>query len=542
LRILSAGDIDSLDPGAMYSPVSWFLARGVFRTLTTYPADLSGGEPADLVGDLATDTGTPNEDATEWMFTLRDGIRYGPALNGSEPVGVTGAEIVCDDIKYAFERQFMASVEAGYSFYYDILEGSSAFERGESEEIDGVECIGDKSIVFRLTEPAADWPHRVSLPATAPVPRSLASGYDDDATSDYGMHSVSSGPYYLTGWVPQNSISLKRNPYWDPKTDSVRSALVDEVVWKQGYANDEGVERVMRDEFDLALDVSPHGALLERVVTDPNVGPRLVNESLGCTRYLFLNTTVEPFNDPLVRQAVNLAIDKVNLKRIYGGPVTGPVAASVIPPGIEGYLPPEDYAPFATFDDAGNMQRARKLLAQAGYPDGYDGPIKVVGPKGEPISRVYESVVRDLRRLGFSGMELLQPNYANEYSRFYERPSSNTAIGTSAGWCKDYMRAYSMVNPVLSGDEITALGNRNFAELDDPRLNAAIDSAQRELDPIRAEELWQNVNRIATESGAWVPWSWDESAILYSSRLVGPRFLSAISQIDWVNVGLTISS
>ncbi len=535
LRLAGAGDIDSLDPGVMYSSLSWFLARGVFRSLTTYQR----GGGAALVGDLATDTGTSNGDATEWTYRLRSGIRFGPAIEGREAQGVTGREIVCDDVKYGIERLFLPGVGAGYPFYYEILEGAKAFEAGSSEEVTGIQCPDDKTVVFRLTQPAADWPYRMAMPAASPVPRSLAAAQDRPGGGDYSRHSVASGPYRVASWEPGKSLRLERNPFWDRVTDEARAASVPAVQWTQGLANDDAVERVIRGEFDLAMDVAPYASLLERVVTDPALEGRLVNEPEGCTQYIFLNTTVPPFDDLLVRRAVNFAIDKANLKRLSGGPVTGPVAASVVPPGVEGHIPPSRYDPFETAADAGSVRRGRKLLAKAGFPDGYAGAVRVVGPKDPPGDKLLASILGDLRRLGFSNLEVVQPGFPDEYDTYYGRPDSDTAIGTSAGWCKDYPRGGSFVDQVLTSDDIEQEDNRNYAELSDPRLDAAVAAAGAEMDPARAEKLWQRVNRIATETAAWVPWSWTESSIIYGPDLDGVVFLGAISHVDWVNASLT---
>lgn len=525
--------MDHFDPAQMYSTVSWFLARGVYRTLTTYPNG-SGG----LVGDLATDTGHRNDDATEWTYSLRTGIKFGPAQGGRVVRGVTGREITCDDLRYGIERIFMASVGAGYPFYYDMIEGADDFASGATQDLAGVECPSDDSIVFHLTEPAPDWPFRLTMPATSPVPRSYAERYDEGPRSTYDSHVVFTGPYAVTAHDPGRSMHLERNPQWDPATDPARSAHVGQVDWTMALPNDPGIADVVRDRYDLSLDFSARGPLLEKIVTNPRLLPRFVNAPTGCTRYIFLNTRIEPFDDPLVRRAVNVAIDRANLKRIYGGPVTGPVAMSVVPPGMPGYLPPSRYSPFDTPALAGDIKRAKRMMARAGYQHGYDRPIRIVGAADPPLSRIFESVVGDLRRLGFSHLVTLQPPASEEHDKYYARPESETSVGTSAGWCKDYPQPYSFLVPVLATNPGTVANHTNYAQLDDPELQAALDRASQEVDPAAALPLWQEADRIATESGAWIPWSWDESSILLGSRVRDAHFLPFLGQIDWVNASL----
>jgi peptide/nickel transport system substrate-binding protein len=337
---------------------------------------------------------------------------------------------------------------------------------------------------------------------------------------------------------PGRSMRLERNPQWDASTDVARAARVESVDWSMGIPSDPGFAEVEKDRFDLTLDLAARGPLLERIVTDPQLLQRFINEPLGCTRYIFLNTRIKPFDDPLVRQAVNLAIDRATLKRIYGGPVTGPVAESVIPPGIPGHLSASSYSPFRTEADAGNIREAKKVLARAGYPNGYSAPVRIVGAAHPPLSRIFESVVADLRRLGFSHLVTLQPPASEEYSKYYGRAESETAVGTSAGWCKDYPQPYSFLAPVLTTSPALAAAHTNYSGLNDPELSSAIDRAMSEADPAAALPQWQEANRLATESGAWIPWSWDESTILLGPRVRDARFLPFLAQVDWFNASL----
>ena len=539
LKIAGASDVDYMDPAAMYYTLSWFLARGVFRTLVTYPGNVIDiGDQNELVADLATDTGTPNEDFSEWTFTIKDGVKHGKALGGEDVPGVTGEEIVCDDIKYGMERMFIPSVGGGYPFYYDILEGATEFQDGDADEISGISCDGDKNITFSLTEPAGDWPFRLAMPASSPVVKSYAEKFDKKDDSNYDSNVVATGPYYIAEWTPGEDIVLERNEHWDPETDEAREAYVDRVEWKLGFDNDVGVQKVLDGEYDLALDVGPQGPVLEEVVTDPELSSRLISESEGCTRYLFLNTTIEPFDNPQVREAVNIAIDRENIKRVFGGPTTGPIATSVVPPGIDGHLSSEEFNPFETPNMAGDMERAKELMAEAGYPDGFDGPLNMVGASDTPHDKIFETVRADLEALGFSNLKGKTPKFPNQYTQFYSVPDSKTAIGTSAGWCKDYQSAFTFLDPLFHSDNILPSGNQNYAELDDPQMDELIESASSS--PLGDEQTtaWEEANRYATETGVWIPWSWDTSTIVYSENLVNPYYLGFISHVDWVNAGV----
>lgn len=538
LTMAGSFDVDYMDPAAGYYSVSSQLHRGVNRTLVGYAATADQAAQSELVPDLATDTGTPNDDATEWTFTLKDGVRWGPALGGEDIPGVTGEEITSADLEYAIERIFMDSVGAQYPFYYDMIEGAGAFARGQAESIEGIETPDDNTIVFRLTEPAGDWPYRMAMPATIPVPEQYASRFDKKKNSAYDEHVVFSGPYYIADWKPRKSLVLERNEQWDPDTDEIRGAYADRVEITLGLPPDEAVEQIQRGEFVLGwTDAQPSGPLLEQTVTDDELNQLYVRGPSGCLRYIYLNTAEEPFDEPEVRQAVAWALDRANLKRLQGGPVTGPVATSVLPPAVGGFLAPEEFNPFDSADMAGDVARGKELLAEAGLERGYDKEILVVGASTPPHDDYFASVVADLRQLGFTNVKSKLPEFPNQYT-LYGDPSKKVDIGVSDGWCKDYSDAFTFFYPLFHADSITPVDNKNRSQLDDPQVNAAIEEIERLTDPEERAEAWGELNREVTEGAAIIPWSWDYDIIVFGPNAVGPYYHTAYQAIDWVNVGV----
>ncbi len=538
LTLAGTSDVDYMDPGQSYYTLGSSLFRGTTRTLVSYPGTPDIKEQAEIVPDLATDTGQSNGDATQWRFTIKDGVKFGPALGGEDVPGVTGEEITSADIKYAIERLFIDSVGAQYPFYYEIIDGATEFSEGKANEITGIETPSDKEVVFNLTEPAGDWPLRMGMPATAPVPQSFAQKYDKKKDSDYDNHMVSSGPYYVAQWKPEEVIALAKNEHWDQATDDIRGAYADEVRIRLGFDPNIAVKKIQDGDFHLAWDAQPTEALLEQTVTDPELSELTARGPSECTRYIYFNTTQEPFDDITVREAINWAIDRENLKRLQGGPVTGPIATSVIPPGISGYISPEEYNPFQTPNMAGDLDKAKQLLADAGLEGGYDEEIFVVGSSTPPHDKYFESIRKDLEDLGFTNIRSQLPEFPNQYSQFYGIPAKNVDIGTSAGWCQDYPDGFTFFDPLFHGDNILESGNSNYAELDDPALNSAIDKAAAETDPAARDAAWQEVNKQATETAVWVPWTWGEAILPYSENAVGAYYHTYLTTIDWVNVGV----
>jgi peptide/nickel transport system substrate-binding protein len=539
MKFASIEGPDYMDPGAAYTVTFFaYVARGVFRTLVTYPASTNLQEQNTLIPDLATDLGQPNEDSTEWTYTLKDGIRFGPALGGEDVPGVTGEEITADDIKYAIERQFIGSVGAQYPFYYEAIEGVKEFQSGKADEVSGITTDGDKSITFKLTKPLGDWDYRMAMPAATPVPKSYAGKFDSQKTSQYDQHVVASGPYYVETYTPSEQIVFKKNPQWDAATDEARRGYVDEVQWKMGFENDVCVQKVLDNDYDTAVDCDPEGPVLKEIVQTPELKERFFNLPIACTSYIFMNTTVEPFDDPKVRQAMNFLVDKQNQLKVLGGSFTGDVASSILPPGMVGHLPTAEYNPFGTPNFAGDVDKAKQLLAEAGLENGFDGKLLVVGDAAGAGPKQIESLRADLESVGFTNLEIKQLNYPDYYTQYYGVPRTNTAMGFSA-WCEDWPSPVTFLEPLLYGPNILQQGNSNYAELDDPQVNKAIEEASAiPIDQPEAEQAWADANQLATETAPWIPVRWYLDRDVASTNVVGGYWHSYYTALDWVNVGV----
>jgi len=511
LQMAGVEDFDHLDPAQQYFQLTNAMLKGVVRTLVWYKTVEDPYEPTELVPDLATDTGTPNEAGDEWTFTLKDGIKWGPALGGEEIEGVTGEEITADDVKYAFDRIFMKSVGNQYSFYFDPL--------------DEVVVEDEKTIVFKLKQPTPDWPQRLAFTAAAPVPESYAKEFDAKKSSDYDNHVVSSGPYYIESYTSDEELTLARNEHWDPETDPNRNAYLDGVEWQLGFESGNDIaEKIYDGEFHFSYDGRPTGPLLKQTFQDPDLKRHVTQGPAAATRYIFLNTEVEPFQELAVREAVNLAIDRENMRRVYGGPPVGEIACSVIPPGVDGHLPCDEYNPFETGDGAmsGDMEAAKAKIEEAGVNLG-DAEVFLVGASDDPHDKLAESVRSDLEELGFTNIESKLVAFPNQYTQFYSVPDKKVAVGPAAGWVWDWPDAMTFFDPLFNGENIGGAGtNNNYSMLDDQAINDAIEEAKT-LDPLSDEyaTAMEELNKMTTESAVWIPWLWDIETTIANEDEVG---------------------
>jgi peptide/nickel transport system substrate-binding protein len=536
LKLASIGDTDFMDPGQAYT-VTFFsaVARPTLRTLMTYPGVPELDKQIIPTPDLATAAGEHNADNTQWTYHLKPGLKYGKGLNGVDVPGVTGQPIKTSDIKYAIERLYNPSVGAGYAFYYDNLVGADKCKKAAAYgcQISGIETPDDNTIVFNLTKPTGDWDMRVTMPATTPVPQSVASKYDKGKDSDYDSHVVSNGPYYISKYTPGETIQMKRNTTWDAASDPNRKAYPNEIDWKEGFDQNVCNAKVANGDYDLAVDCVPVGPQLQSM---SQLGKRFFNGPEPCTSYIFLNTTVKPFDNPKVRQAVNFVIDKDNLRRLAGGPLVGQIASSILPPGMLGHVDAAQYDPFGSPGSRGDVTKAKQLMKDAGYPNGFHDKLLFVGSSTDPGPKQLESVRSDLKKIGIDNFQIKELVYPDYYTQYYQEPTTNTAIGF-AGWCEDFPSPDTFLTPLLYSPNILPHGNSNYSELKDPTLDSLIEKAQAAA-PADASAAWEATNKQATQDAAWVPYRWTFARVVVSPRMQNAYYDQYYENVDFVNAGV----
>ncbi len=440
----------------------WEVSRCcLLRTLFAYPG-LPGPEGgARIAPDLAAGFPEVSADGLTWTIRIKEGIRYAPPL---EDVEVTSRDFV-----RALERAGTPH-PGGYASYFLIVEGFDAYWRGEADTISGVETPDDHTLVIRLTTPTPDLPSRLSVPPVAPIPPNphdpgarlgVAEGHD----YDYGRFLVASGPYMIegseevdfskpvdeqvpaAGLSPGESLVLVRNPSWDPSTDPIRPALADRIEIAMGFGDffqaatgtdDEIAELVRSGDLDVALTPVPTDLAL-RYRDDPEVAERVRLQPTGYARYVSINLAQPPFDDVHVRKAVNFAVDKAALVRLYERLVglTGEIARHVAPDSAEDYLL-VDYDPYSTGGDRGDLERARAEMRLSKYDADGDGvcddPVcrgPIVGLYFHPqVPAAAASVAEDLAALGIE-VDMRPKAGCGD-------PAAHVALCVGLGWIIDY--------------------------------------------------------------------------------------------------------
>lgn len=522
LTMLSSSDVDYLDPGHTYYAIGIQVALATQRPLYSFrPADLSQPQP-----DMAAAPPAVSADRRTITVRLRRGVRFSPPVN---------REVTSRDVAYAFERFFSRNVGGQYTNYFADLVGAPKKQTVGVRRISGIDTPDARTIVFRLRKPsAAVFVGALTLPASAPVPEEYARQFDAKNPSTYNTHVVATGPYMVrndkagntVGYEPGRSIELVRNPNWDRATDR-RPAHLDGIRMRTNASDSNVSSRQVLAGSHMVLDGNPPPAILKRVVEEiPEQGARL---PLGGYRFLPINTTIKPFDKLDVRKAVLAGFDREAARLVRGGATTGPLATHFLPPGIPGYTeaggargPGYDFLSDAS--PKGDQALATKYMKKAGYRSGrYTGKetFLLVAPSRAPERGVAEVAQAQLEELGFRIRLRLVPEDAVFTSWCQVPPRKVLMCAGGLAWLKDFPDPQPMLQPVFDGNAIVeTAGNSNFSQLDDPKVNAAMQRAAMLTGQARAD-AWGAIDRAILADAPAVPLQWDVSTLIRSKDVNG---------------------
>ncbi|MEV0678857.1 ABC transporter substrate-binding protein [Actinosynnema sp. NPDC050436] len=516
LRVLTEGQTVNFDPAKSGSLAVTSLAL-VHRRLTAWHN--KPGEQAGVVPDLA-DVGKTDDGGRTWTFTLQEGVKFSD-----------GTPITSADVKWGVERSFSPAFSGGLGYHKQLLEGGADY-RGpfEGAELKGVETPDSRTVRFRLVRPYGDWPWVVSTPAFAPVPRGKG------AEPDYAEHPVASGPYQLAKYQKGVEAKLTRNPHWDQKTDQVRAGLPDEVVFQLGQDASVVSQRLTADSGD---DKSAFGASfvsaaqLAQLSGNPSAKQRVVTSKSGALAYLALNTEKAPLDNPKVREAFQYAVDKTSFQIASAGTaqLAGDVATTLITEGITGR---KKFDLFPT-PPAGDPEKAKRLLAEAGFPDGLP-TLDFLVTKTNNAPEKAQALQASLARAGIkTTIRTLDGDaYTEETS---VSPTAEFDL-TLASWQPDFPSANANIQPLFASSEIGG-GGYNLSRYRNPEVDRLIDAAQATVDPAEAGAKWAAIDELVLRDSPVVPLIYTRNSFLHGSKVAGLFIADFPAYPNYLQVGLT---
>jgi peptide/nickel transport system substrate-binding protein len=493
-HVLSTSKEISLDP-AKSQNLGTSTIHLVLRGLTSWKT--SPDKAAELVPDLATDTGQVSDGGKTWTFKLKPGLKY-----------ADGSPIVAADIKYGVERSFAPELSGGLGYHKSLLVGGDKYTGPyKGGELASIETPDDTTIVFKLNKPYGDWPWIVSMPAFSPVPKKA-----DTDPAHYGEKPAASGPYQVKSYAPGSKLELERNPNWDKSTDQARTGLPDAIVLDMGLQPDVVNQRLIADagddKFAATTGTSVPAALIPTITGNPAVKARVATSPSGALEYLAMNTKRPALANPAVRKAIEYAVDKQAVQVAEGGPeYGGEIASTLITPGIDGYNKYDLYqAP-----PAGDPEKAKQMLAAAGVSN---LNLVLVADNTTGLG-VAQAIQQGLKRAGIT--VTIKPLDSEPLSDLITGNKPDFDL-TVSSWLPDFPSAIGNIQPLFASSEI-GNGGYNISRYSNPAVDSAIAAATAESDRGKAAGMWGAIDKQIMQDAPIVPLIYARNAFLHGSKV-----------------------
>ncbi|HEU6448218.1 MAG TPA: peptide ABC transporter substrate-binding protein [Verrucomicrobiae bacterium] len=458
ITILNGGEPESLDPAIIVAQLDMRVIQGLFQGLTQFDP-----KTADAIPGLA-ESWDISADGKVYTFHLRTNL-----------VWSTGEPITADDVVYSWTRALSPATASTYAGLLYFVKNAQAFNEGKitNAALVGVHALDQHTVRVELNNPTSFFASICAMPLTYVVPRQAIEKYGDR----WIMHQPLpvSGPYELGYWRLNDKVRLVKNPrYWDAA--HTQSGVID--ILPVGSAN-VALNLYETGQADIVWDAAlVPSQLLDVLLKRPDFH---TFNYLG-TYFIRFNVTQKPFDDVRVRKAFALAIDKERIvKKITRG---GELPAShLVPDGTANYQSPDGLGY--------NPELARKLLAEAGYPEGKGFPtVEYLFNAPAGGEKIHENIAVELQQMWRDELGVNISLHQVEAKTFWGMQSRLEFQISRSSWIGDYDDANTFLGMFTSDDGNNRTGWKN------PKYDSLIERANEQTDPKLREKIFQQAETM----------------------------------------------
>ncbi|MBN2686353.1 MAG: peptide ABC transporter substrate-binding protein [Pontiellaceae bacterium] len=461
-------DPQDLDPQTTSGNPEFYVQSALFEGLTSQ-----------MPGDSTPVPGTAesweiSEDGKTYTFHIRQNAKWS-----------NGDPVTARDFVFSYQRALSPALANPYAYMLFCLENAEAFNKGEITDFSkvGAKAIDDKTLELKLENPVPYLLRLLKHHSWFPVHEStiLAYGKLDQRDTKWTRpgNLVGNGPFMLTEWKQNSKLVVVKNPhYWDAQTVRLKEIhfYPIEDINSEEYAFRTG-------QLHITIETPP-----ERIKHYKENAPELIHLDpwLG-TYYYEINTQQPPFNDVRVRRALALALDRDKIVKnvLKAGE---PAALSLTPPGTGGYTPRAQIEY--------NVEEARRLLAEAGYPNGKGFPkveLLYNTHKGHMrIAEVVQQIWKENLNIDISLLNM-------EWKTYLAQKKAHKYSIARAAWVGDYEDPSTFLDMFITG------GGNNDAAWSNMEYDRLIKEAATEMDQDKRYELYQQAEQILIEEVPVIP-------------------------------------
>jgi peptide/nickel transport system substrate-binding protein len=486
ITISQTSQPDYLDPALSYTVNGWEPLWLVYTPPVTYKR-AEGLEGTELIPGVAEELPEISEDGMTVTFTIRKGLKFSD-----------GTPVKASDFEHTIKR--VLNLESGASGFYLIIQGAEEYvEAGKAEaDISGIETNDETGeVTISLTGPDGT------------ILNVLAMNFAGIVPGDTPFRNLSAdpppgvGPYMFTESVPNRQFVMEKSPNFN--IPGIPKGNVDTITTKIVKSAERQTQDVISGELDFMQDPPP-ADLLPQVKAE--YSDRYEDQETVNVYYFFMNSSIPPFDDEQVRQAVNYAVDSRALSRLFGGRLAP--GCNFLPPGLAGHEE-VDPCPYGDPDEPGDLERARQMIQEAGV-DGEQ--IDVYTNNDENRPEIGQYLADMLNKIGFRAeLKVLD---AGVYFQTVGNDKTRPHIGVT-NWFQDFPHPANFLF-LIDGDTNQPTNNQNFGRVDDPELNKLIDEVEA-APADGATEQAAEADQLAVEKAYVAPYGSETVATFMSERM-----------------------
>jgi peptide/nickel transport system substrate-binding protein len=482
---------DALDPAMSYVMEGWEPMWLVYTPPLTYRR-AEGEEGAELIPGVAADLPTISADGRTYELKMRRGLRYSD-----------GTPAKASDFEHTIKR--VLNLESGGSAHYLGIEGAEDYiSAGRAEaDIPGIET-DDRTgeITINLTEPDGSFSNVLAMNFSGLVPGDTPF---ENLTKD---PPPGIGPYMITESEPNRRFVLEQNNRFD--IPGIPNGHLEKITTLIMGSRARQAQDVISGALDYMFDAPPTDLKPE---VKAEYSDRYEEHTRNSTYYVFLNVRLPPFDNQEVREAVNYAIDRSALGRLFGGELAP--GCSFLPPGVPGYdrgLDLED-CPWGDPTEPPDLERARQMISDAGAEG---AEVTVWGETHDPDDKAAQAYADMLNKIGLDATPKIIDSAVYYQTIGSTKTEAQTGLTT---WLQDFPHPKNFFS-LVDGKSIQPTNNLNPGNVDDPEITAGIAELSKEpelTDDVAA--AWGDLNEQLVEEAWIVPYGHTKGSTFMSERM-----------------------
>lgn len=444
LILINGAEIGTIDPARYSFQTESRVISALFEGLMRYDAAGRAEPGCALAPDASADKLT-------WTFTIRDTARWSD-----------GSPVTAADFARSWQRLLEPATAAEYASIFSCIKGAADFTAGKLDDFGkvGIGAAGERNLVITLTTPVPYFLDLMAMVPFSPVHMSTQRDEDDDQWKPGRL--ISNGPYVLKEWRLNDRIRLVKNPhYWDAA--NVKMATVD--VQPSDNAST-AMNLFLTGQADVMMD---KGLIPSSMADRLRREPYFHHKPFLGTWVIRFNVLRKPYDDHRVRKALTMVIDRRRMTDVVTRLGEEP-ATTMSPPGIgNGYELPAGLLQ--------NIPEAKRLLADAGYPDGHGFPVMdFLYPSGYPSDN---GIAVELQAMWKSYLGIIVHLQREDLSAYKESQRNLQYDVSRSSWIGDYN------DPNTFLDVFTSTNGNNNTGWKSAEYDRLIDAAAAELDPAK---------------------------------------------------------